>query len=352
MATIKDVAKEAHVSVGTVSAVFNGKKTIKPENVIKVREAAQRLGYKPNYAWRMLKTGKTKTIGLIIPNISNPFYPEFTRGAEDTAYKGGMTLFQCNSDSSADKELSYVEALITKGVDGIVIVKSQMSTKRLLEIATDCKLVLVDSYINPKDKFDIIETNDKGGFESAMNLLFKYGHEKIAYICGPMESQSSRSRIKTYRDSMERMGFVVDESLICGTNYNWYGGYCAMMDLLSRGNKPTAVMCANDLIALGAMRALREKKINVPRDMSVIGYDDIDQASYSLPSLTTVHQLIYEMGATSVDMLMQRINEGKNENAKKINICFDAQLIERETVSYASSIINKYMHVRNTQLKK
>lgn len=346
MATIKDVAREAHVSVGTVSAVFNGKTSIKPENVLKVREAAQRLGYKPNYAWRMLKTGKTKTVGLIIPNISNPFYPEFTRGAEDTAYKGGMTLFQCNSDSNPDKELSYVEALISKGVDGIVIVKSQMNARRLLEVATDCKLVLVDSLITVKDKFDTIETNDKGGIESAMNLFFKYGHEKIAYICGAMESQSAKNRLKAYMDSMEKRGLVVDESLICRSKYSWYGGYCAIMELLDRGKLPTAVMCANDLIAFGAMRALREKRIRVPRDVSIIGYDDIYQASYSSPMLTTVHQLIYEMGTTSVDMLMQRINEGKNSSDRKINITFDSRLIERETVSYASSIIDKYIHLQ------
>jgi len=347
MATIKDVAKEAHVSVGTVSAVFNGKSSIKPENVLKVREAAQRLGYKPNYAWRMLKTGKTKTVGLIIPNISNPFYPEFTRGAEDTAYKGGMTLFQCNSDSNADKELSYVEALISKGVDGIVIVKSQMSVRRLLEVATDCKLVLVDPNNVAKDKFDIIESNDKGGVESAMNLFFQYGHEKIAYICGHMESQSSRNRLKAYKDSIERRGMVVDESLIFeASSYTWYGGYYAMMDILSKGFLPTAIMCANDLIAFGAMRALREKRIHVPKDVSVIGYDDIGQASYSSPTLTTVHQLVYEMGASSIDVLMQRINEGKNSSDKKICISFDAQLVPRETVSYSHRMIEKYIHTQ------
>lgn len=347
MATIKDVAKEAHVSVGTVSAVFNGKESIKPENVLKVREAAQRIGYKPNYAWRMLKTGKTKSIGLIIPNISNPFYPEFTRGAEDSAYKNGMSLFQCNSDTNPDKELSYVEALISKSVDGIVIVKSQLPTKRLLEIATDCKLVLVDSNISLKDKFDIIESNDRAGVEKAMKLFFQYGHEKIAYICGAVESQSSKNRLKTYKDALEKRGIVVDESLIRSTNYNWYGGYAAMLDIIKRGNIPTAVMCANDLIAFGVMRALKETNFKIPGDISVIGYDDIDQASYITPSLTSVHQLIYEMGSASVDLLVQRIKGGDNNNDKKVNICFDTKLIERETVGYASSIIEKYMHIQS-----
>lgn len=174
-----------------------------------------------------------------------------------------------------------------------------------------------------------------------------YGHEKIAYISGTIDTQSGRIRLKTYKEMLEKNGIELDESLIRNTTYNWYGGYSAMMDMLRQGNIPTAVMCANDVIALGAMRALKEKNIMVPKDMSVIGYDDIDQATYCTPALTTVRQLKYEMGLTSVDLLVQRIAGEKSAGGKKMCISFDTQMVVRETVNYASSIIDKYMHVKN-----
>ena len=154
-------------------------------------------------------------------------------------------------------------------------------------------------------------------------------------------------RLKTYRDMLEKNGIPVEESLIRNTTYNWYGGYSAMMDILRQGNMPTAVMYANDVIALGAMRALKEKNISVPKDMSVIGYDDIDQATYCTPALTTVHQLKYEMGSTSVDLLVQRILGEKSASGKKICISFDTQIVVRETVNYARSIIEQYIHMKS-----
>lgn len=340
MSTIKDVAREAGVSIGTVSAILNGSTTIKAKNRARVYAAIEKLHYQPNLVARTLKTGASKSIGLLIPDITNPFYPELARGVEDAARKEGMTVFLCNNDRDVEKERDYVAALLSKTVDGIIMVKPQMPCDELRSLALRCNLVLVDPSSSPSDsydEFDVIRVDDKNGARKAVEHLIEFGHRKIAYISGRMESISALERFEAYKEVLAENKITFTKEYVRNMNYDWYSGYTATLDLLKLIDPPTAIFAANDIIAFGVLKALRERNISVPLEMSVIGFDDIAQSSYSAPPLTTVRQPKYEVGAMSVNVLIRRIrDEGPKERCSAF---FDTDFIVRETVNYASTAI-------------
>lgn len=338
MATIKDIAREAGVSIGTVSAVLNGSTTIKAENMRKVNDAIKKFNYQINMAARTLKTGNSKTIGLIIPDISNPFYPELARGVEDAARQAGFTVFLCNNDRDVQKEKDYINALTSQNVDGIIMAKPQMTKDELYAVSKSCKLVFIDTRPELTQCFDTVNVDDRDGITQAMELLFKYGHRKIAYISGLMESNSAIQRFESYKESLHKHGIPFNNEYFQQKRYDWFSGYSATMDLLRLGDVPTAILSANDIIAFGSLKALREWDINVPLDMSVIGFDDIDQASYSCPPLTTIRQPKYEMGVASVEILLKKLECGEEPHLVQT---FSTKTIVRETVNYAKSVIRK-----------
>jgi DNA-binding LacI/PurR family transcriptional regulator len=345
VATIKDVARAAGVSIGTVSAVLNGSTTIKEENRKKIFAAVEKLNYKPNMAARTLKTGTSKSIGLLIPDITNPFYPELARGVEDAARKEGVMVFLCNNDRAIEKEREYVSALVAKNVDGIIMVKPQIPEDELKTLAGSCHLVLVDpSSRDSYEKYDVIKVADRSGARAAMDLLIGFGHERIAYISGRMESISAIERFDAYKQALDANKIKLNQDYIRHTDYDWLSGYSAAFDLLRMPDRPTAVFAANDMIAFGVMKALRERNIGIPKDISVIGFDDIDQASCCAPPLTTVRQPKYEIGVKSVSLLFDRIKG--LAGSEPVRFEFETELIVRETVNYASTVINAYMGSR------
>lgn len=329
--TIKDIAREANVSVGTVSKVLNNNPTVKPKNYESVMNAINKLNYRPNLVARTLKTNVSKSTGLIIPDITNPYYPELARGVEDEAKKEGLTVFLCNTDRKLSKESEYLDALINKNVDGIILVKPQTEIKKLQNFKEYCKLTVVDADEEFKKHFDVVNVNDRLGAKKAMDLLFEYGHEKIAFISGLMESESSKLRYLSYISALKGNGIELDEQLVKQGDYDWESGYRSTVELLTLENRPTAIFAANDIMALGAIKALRERNISIPNEMSIIGFDDIDMASYSAPQLTTVRQPKYEIGTTCVQILINRI---KNQSQPYMNITFDPEIVVRETITY------------------
>lgn len=333
MPTIKDIAREANVSAGTVSKVLNNNPTVKAENYKKVMSAIRKLNYRPNLVARALKTKVSKSIGLIIPDITNPYYPELARGVEDIAKREGLTVFLCNTDRKASKESEYLDALINKNVDGIIIVKPQTNLKELCRLKTYCEIVVADVEEEFKEHFDVVNVNDTLGVKRVMDLFFQYGHDKIAFISGLMESESSKARYKAYVNSLEERGIKLDKRFVKQGDYSWDSGYKATMELLDSEIMPTAIFASNDIMALGAIKAIREKKIEIPREISIVGFDDIDMASYSSPQLTTVRQLKYEIGAACVESLVRRIKD--QEYSYNCTI-FDPEVILRESVSYSN----------------
>ncbi len=341
---MKDVARVAGVSLGTVSNVLNNHPTVSEENRTKVINAVQKLNYRPNTAARTLKTKISKSIGLVIPDITNPFFPELARGVEDAAKKAGLTVFLCNNDRNIDKEREYIDVLISKNVDGIILVKPKIDTSEIDAIYKKSNLVLVD-FTDTKPEYDIVNVDDHNGTLSAMNLLYEFGHRRIAFIQGIKDSQNSQSskyRYESYAQFLSSKGSFLDEDLVKKGNYDWYSGYTATVELLRQINTPTAIFSTNDLMAIGAMKAIEERRLKVPFDISVMGYDDIDMASLCTPKLTTIRQPKYEMGIAAVNMLVNRLNKSKEDIQGKGNhIILKTEVVLRESVGYAREITGK-----------
>lgn len=331
---MKDIARVANVSVGTVSNVLNKNGNVKPQNYQRVIDAIHKLNYRPNLVARTLKTKISKSIGLIIPDITNPYYPELARGVEDAAKKAGFTVFLCNADRKVSKENEYLDALINKNVDGIILVKPQIEINELCKLKKHCEIVIVDANEEFKKHFDVVNVNDSLGAKKAMDLLFEYGHKRIAFISGLMESESSRLRYFSYKTALKERGIELNDELVKQGDYDWHSGYISTIELLRLTIRPTAIFASNDIMAFGSIKALREENIIIPNAMSIVGFDDIDMASYSTPQLTTVRQPKYELGTSCVEMLIKRIQNPHKQDESYMNTTFQPEIIFRETVTY------------------
>lgn len=337
MATVKDVAREAGVSLGTVSNVLNGKESVKEANRQKVFAAMKKLGFHYNMMASALRTKSTKNIGLIIPTIKNPYYPELARGVEDEARKVGYTVFFCNSDRQEEKERTYVEALVSKGVDGLILIKPQLGAEELKELGKRTALVVQDWNADSWEDFPGVNVNDYTGIVQGMNLLFRYGHRRIAFIGGLMESYSSNRRLMAYRNCLEAQGIPYRPEYVVQGDYGWVSGYDGAKGLITRNPRPTALMIANDMMAMGAMKALQSRGLQIPGDISVMGYDDIEMSRLCTPALTTIHQPKYEVGVAAFKLLHQSISGEEWPGAER-HILLETRLIERDSVGYAPGV--------------
>ena len=330
MTTIKDVAKAANVSITTVSRVINHKSEgVSDETRDRIIKVMKDLKYQPNRIARGLVTKKTNTLGLILPDIANPFFPEIARGVEDTANIYGYNVILCNTDDRADKEELYINVLKEKCVDGIIFTSSAgPAAGHIQKLADfDMPFVLLDRYIDT-GKLPGVYSDGFGGMYQMTSYLFKMGHRDIAYIGGP-EGRSAKKRYDGFEQAARAYGLILKKKLIEEGNYKISGGREAMSRLLKRGGGFTAVLCANDLTAVGAMETLKKKGYRIPEDISVAGFDDIQLAGYVEPKLTTVAQPCYEMGELSTRMLIKLI-EGLA--LEKQEIILKPELVIRNSV--------------------
>lgn len=336
MATVKDVAREAGVSLGTVSNVLNGKVSVKQNTKEKVYEAMKKLNFQYNMNASALRTKTTKNIGLIIPSIVNPYYPELARGVEDALMNEKFTLFLCNSDRDQEKEQQYVDELLSKGTDGLILVKSKLSEVTLQQVAARTALVLVDHDGDRNHMFCQVNVDDENGILQGMSLLKKYGHEKIAFISGLQDAYSSICRIRTFRACLANWGVSCPEEYITEGNFSWNSGYMAAEKLLRLPNPPTAIFAANDIMAMGAIRAICDNGFTVPGDISVMGYDDIEFCNLSVPPLTTIHQPKYQVGAEASRLLFKMLSQ-QEDFAK--DIVMQTRAVVRSSVGNAKRVL-------------
>lgn len=309
---MKDVAREAGVSLGTVSNVLNGLQTVQPKNYEKVMSAVEKLGFRSNMTARALRTRMSENIGLILPSINNPYYHELARGVEDAANDLGLTVFLCNGDRNLQKERKYIDALVSKGVDGLILIKPQIGLEEADTLCNRIRVVLVDVEVPPSSRFSVVKMNDALGVQQALDLLWSYGHKKIAFISGLLESDSSRTRYNTYLSFLRNQKLPKEKSYIAIGNYTWNSGYLITNEFLSLPNPPTAIFAANDIMAIGSIKAIHERGLRIPEDISVVGFDNIDMAELCYPGLTTVNQPKYEIGKISVSMLDRYLREDIN----------------------------------------
>ena len=330
MATsIKDVAREAGVSIATVSRVLNDIDVVNEDTKKKVLDAIKKLGYRPNIVARSLKTQKTKTIGILVPDISSGFYPEIVRGAEDVANIYDYNVILCNSDFDSDKEKDYLRVLKEKMVDGVIYMSSSLEEETLDIInELDLKTVLVETKDKEGRLPSVYIDNIEATYEATKHLLDK-GIKNIAFIGVDKSSANAwGDRYIGYEKALNEAGITVDEDLVYFEGLKVKSGYVASEKFLASGKNFDGIICASDEIAMGAINGLREKGVNTPEDVSVIGFNDNVVASYFYPKLTTVKQPSYDMGSVAMRMLIKILNNNPLEKAEFI---LKHELIERES---------------------
>jgi len=307
MATIKDVAKLAGVSVSTVSRALNGSGYIDKTTEERVMAAVKQLNYKPSQIARGLVSRKTKTFGLILPDITNPFFPEVARGAEDEARRYGYNIMLCNSDWELEKEKMYLNLLQEKCVDGLIFVGSRLN-EEYLSTLTELSMPVVLLDRNSSLDIHLITTNNMKGAYLATKHLIDQGYQTIAHISGPQLSPSAQQRLLGYKKALEEHGKSFDPVLVNEGDFRIAGGSLAMRKLLRLSNIPDAVFCANDLMAIGAMEVLQEAGVRIPDEVALVGYDGIFPSKYVYPKLTTIIQPTYQMGNMAVQLILETIN--------------------------------------------
>lgn len=327
--TIKDIARESNYSIATVSKVLNHKDSDVSDKARQtILSIAKKYNFQLNRAARSLVVNKTNTIGLLLPDISNPFFSDIAKGVEDYAYKNGYSIFIGNSYENSDKEINYLKNMLQLNVDGILIIGIKDYTNRKDEdFIVNKPILAIDRKTIYKNILSEVYTNHYIGAKKAMEYLIQNNHKKILFIPGPKNSDSAKKRFKAYLDIMKSKKLKLDERDLYFGDFSIEHGF-ETINKINNISKYTAIFCCNDLIALGAMAALNKKQINVPKDISIIGVDDIELSKIASPPLTTMKQPAYELGVSSCSMLIEAMN---NKNIKK-NILLDQTLIIRDSV--------------------
>jgi LacI family transcriptional regulator len=335
--TIQDVAARSGVSISTVSRVVTGAVAVEPETAERVREAIAALGYRPNLLARSFRRRVTHTIGLLVPDNSNPFFAELARTIEDAGFADGYSVVLCNSDLSAVKQETYIDVLLANRVDGLILVSSGLiptvgrhdAVARILDAGAPCVVVDRDLGETPFDQ--VLVDNDQGGYLAGEHLI-ALGHRRIACLVGPSDLTPSAGRIAGFQRALADAGLAVAAEGLVRGNGRPDGGSAAALQLLERGvvgaGDVTAIFAFNDQMATGAIGALQRAGCRVPQDVSVIGFDDIPQSAAIFPALTTIAQPIAEMGSIGVRLLLDRI---ARRDAPHQRVRLSTRLVVRES---------------------
>ena len=312
--TIKDIAARAGISYATVSRVLNGKYGVSPQTRRRVTALAHEMGYRPNAIAQGLVNRSTKTVGLIIPDISSPFFPRLALGVEDTMMDAGYSVFLCNSNWKLEREKNALLQLSRKQVDGILL-SSIASRAEEIEntVPSRIPLVYLSSYPEGTDKSCVSINNIKGA-DMATSHLLSLGRRRIAFIGSSQEPHSFEDRLTGYRKALARAEIPLDQKLIVLGEFQQQSGYILIRDLLERGIIPDGVFAENDLIAMGAVQGILDSGRRVPADISVIGFDDIPIASHREIQLSTIHQPKYRIGRRAAEIMLGLLSPDPAQN--------------------------------------
>jgi LacI family transcriptional regulator len=311
-----------------VSHVINETRFVSDELRNRVTQAMAELNYRPNGIARSLRRRKTHNIGMIVPDISYPFFAEVARGVEDAGFELGYNVILCDSDGDPDREVDYLELLQEKKVDGIVFVAAgerSMAVQALIEQGT--RVVVCDREL-PGVEADAVVADNMGSGCLAAQHLIGLGHHRIGCIAGPRTQGVSEQRLKGYRQALEEHGISAREELVVHSDFRSRGGYEAMRELLALETPPTAVFACNDLMAVGAICAASKMGLRMPGDVAIVGCDDIALASFTNPSLTTVAQPKYAMGTKAVELVVDRI---RDESRSPTRLILPTELVIRDS---------------------
>ncbi|MBC2398298.1 LacI family transcriptional regulator [Clostridium tetanomorphum] len=328
--TMMDIAKKANVSKTTVSMVINNRDgNISDETRQKILAIAKELNYIPNSVARSLSTKKSETIGIILPDITNPFFSEMARAIEDGANNLGYNVIFCNTDNEETKEEKYTRLLISKLVDGVIFISGGESTKSInILVNNNVPFVVVDRPINDNKDYYGIYCLNREGVKKGIKYLINKNRKKIAFVIGPQELENAKERFRGYKEVMEEYD-LYNESLVFEGNFTTEGGMKATEEIVESIPDVEAIFYSNDMMAYGGIKFLLRNGYKIPQDIGVIGFDNIGISKFFEPELTTISQPIYHMGSEACRVLIDLIN-GKKINQNRIY--FDTELIIRNTV--------------------
>ncbi len=319
--TIKDVAARAGVSPSTVSRVLNGKDVghMRPETKARVLQAIKELEYTPVKAARALRKRRTQTIAVLLPDISNPFFALLARGVESVAFEKGYSTLICDSNHSVEKESRYLDVLLSEGVEGIVFTpvgKPDMErVERLLRRGV--KIVAADRRV---EGLPTVEADNFGGSRELTEYVLNLGYRRIAYIAGPREVSTAQDRLAGFLEAMEKAGF--SPVVVKHGNFTYESGYALAQEILAK-HRVDAIMCGNDLMAIGTIRAAEDKGLKVPANLGVTGFDHVPWSDLVQPKLTSVEISAYDLGRMAIRRFI--VIEGDNQNCLlKARVIFGA----------------------------
>lgn len=336
MSTLKEVAKHAEVSITTVSRVMNDASKVNPETRERVQKTMRKLGYQPSRVAQRLRTtkGRSKMLGLIIPDIQNQFYSNIVRGIEDVAYGKDYAVILCNSDENPSKERFYLDVLQSESVDGIILPPIHQYSK-VVEglIESGVPVVCVDRKLVRENVDTVVINNEKGGYMAVKHLI-DHGHKRIAILSSSPQFSSFEERQKGYERALMENGLELDHALIKeGDPRSTETARELTEELLGLDIPPTAIFATNNLMTLGVIEAVNEAKLKIPSEISIIGFDDMPWAKAIVPPLTVIKQPGYEMGRRAAELMFQRIEDPKRE---PVQVTMESTIIIRDsTGSYS-----------------
>jgi LacI family transcriptional regulator len=315
---MRQIAERAKVSIGTVSHVINGTATVRERLRERVLEAIRSLGYQPSQLARGLRRNQTSMLVMIVPDITNPFFPAVVRGVEDVAYKSSLRLVLCNTDNDPRKEISYLNEMRSYRPAGWLVIPSVDS-----EIASHFRTTAAQPPVVCLDRQargwhgDVVLVANEVGAHSATRHLLRMGHRQLAVITGPLHLANAVERLEGFKRALAEAKVPIEPDYIQEGRFERTSGYHAAARLLRMLPRPTAIFACNDLMALGVLLAARELGLRCPEDISIVGFDNLDFAEFTAPALTTVHQPGYQLGTAAARLLLERI-AGSKQAAKRV----------------------------------
>lgn len=331
--TIYDVAREAGVSMATVSRVVNNNPNVKPQTRKKVFEAIERLGYRPNAVARGLASKKTTTVGVVIPDISNMNFAEVARGIEDIATMYHYNIILSNADKKKEKEIRVINTLLEKQVDGLLFMGGTVTDEHIQAFRTSSIPIVLCATTDSSETIPSVDIDHESAAFDATQVLLSKGHTNIAMISGTLQDPAiGFSRYQGYKRAMEEAGIGFREEYVRIGNYKYESGVEAMKHFLSLSDRPTAVFAATDEMAIGAIHAIQDAGLKVPEDISVISVDNSRMAEMVRPQLSSVAQPMYDIGAVSMRLLTKLMNK---ENVEQSRFILPHEVIMRKSVKQA-----------------
>ncbi|MCM3440347.1 MULTISPECIES: LacI family DNA-binding transcriptional regulator [Bacillaceae] len=324
---MSDVAKLANVSPATVSRVLSNPDLVSKETREKVMEVINKVNYKPHIVARQFRTKETKIILVVVPDITSAFFSKVLRGIEHVAVQNGYQVILGDTENDTEREQEYINLLLQKQADGMVLLTARQDKTQLEEIAEHFPMVLACEYMDglnvPTVSIDNISSARK-----ATEHLIQQGHTKIAHITGPINVILSRDRLRGFQQAMMSHDLEIDSVYIQEGDFTFESGYHQMLKLLALENPPSAVFVFNDEMAMGAIKAVKDSHLSVPEDVAVVGFDNIKMSSVIEPNLTTINQPKYEIGKKAMELLLKLIN---GESLQKKKFVMKDELIIRES---------------------